>query len=112
MATEAAKQRACDLANARAMSSTAWSVQGMSGTIGSSAILALAQYIQDVSDAVREWGSPVPDQLLPFALPEADPLAEALEQFATLEGIERECANDIRAHLEAAGYTITRKDVG
>lgn len=117
--TEEAKRRACDLLDKQQGGNSGWGVEDVSDQ---PILNAFAQYIQDVSDALRArdgLGSRNSiEALRAFILPEPiDPLVVALKEVTstgrpTTEYGWKSDADALRAHLEAAGYTIARKDVG
>ena len=107
--TQAAKQRACDLANAQLDDalSVPDDVNEWNPTLR-----ALAQLCQDISDAVEAIDKPVSrwpywERLAPFILPKPapDPLAEALRSTPICETPEAR-AQLVRAALAQRGHEV------
>jgi hypothetical protein len=112
--TQAAKQRACDLANAQGPESLYDPLDV--GHPEECSLTALAQLCQDISDAVKAARRSDPDvwdhepelvALYGFALPnEPDILAEAIKARGWFLGNEACAASDLRAAVNRQGYVL------
>ena len=108
--TKAAKQRACDLANAQADKyNWPFTLDGVSW--GGGKMTALAQLSQDISDAAKWVCKSTGCTFGPldaFILPdESDVLAEALRDIRHLKLARSLDANALRAALAQRGHEIT-----
>lgn len=116
--TQAAKQRACDLANAEA----GCLVWGLDDVEEGGATLAFARYIQQVSDVAKDvidtlhmgaGGDRISAaaKLQSLILPDDEPTAnDVLETSLEKHGGLVNFASNVISDLDAAGYEIKRKD--
>ena len=105
--TNEAKQRACDLANAHTGGMYDWRSDDVMPH--NSALTALAQLCQDISDAVDAYDNADAQfvTLKCFILPKPapDPLVEALQAVGQVVRLEQQ-AQAIREHLAKTGHAI------
>lgn len=117
--SEAAKRKACELANAEfgdGDSTRLWELKDVGPLTPS--LVALARYIQQTSDValavyknfpLDDWPDDLADDLLDIIIDDdPDPVEAALNEW--FDDVEATDAASVRAYLANHGLQITRKD--